>query len=86
MVNGKEYQGGDYDLSASYSNKTCAQAKVDSVKSMKPLWVYYKPSEPEINVVNPGIHNTHFIRIAVGILMLIFCELLRTGFIVMEMF
>jgi len=66
MVNGQEYKGTEYNFSASYTSKEKAQKKVTEVKSMRPLLVHYKPTDPSINVIHPGVHFVAFIRLIVG--------------------
>lgn len=83
-VNGKEYQGTEYDFSASYTSKDNANEKLNSVKSMTPLLVYYKPSDPTINVINPGIHSTHYIRFILGALMVVMPILIWSGIVVLK--
>ena len=61
-----EYSGTEYDFSASYTNKLKAEEKLKLVKTMKPLWVFYKPEEPSVNVIQPGIHSVHFVRVIIG--------------------
>ena len=48
---------------------------------MKPLFIHYKPSAPEINVINPGIHFTHYIRIIIGIVTVVIPLLIWSGII-----
>lgn len=67
IVGGSEYKGTEYDLSASYGSKSQAEDKIALIKQKKPLFVYYKPSAPEINVINPGVRFSHYIRIVFGI-------------------
>ena len=66
LVNGCEYKGTEYDFSASYTSKERAQKKVDEVKIMQPLSVYYKPEDPHINVIYPGVHFVAYMRLLVG--------------------
>ena len=65
-VHGKSYNGTEYDFSASFTRKEKAQAKVDEVKAMRPLVVHYKPADPTINVIRPGVHFVHYIRLILG--------------------
>ena len=84
IVGNKEYDGSEYDFSASYTNKDDANAKLDLVKSMMPLMVYYKPSDPAINVINPGVHSTHYLRFICGALMIIMPIFIWSGVIVLK--
>lgn len=66
-LDGSTYTGTEYDFSASYTSKDKAQNKIDLVKKMTPLVVYYKPSDPKISVIHPGVHSTHYLRLIIGI-------------------
>ncbi|MCI2282465.1 DUF3592 domain-containing protein [Colwellia sp. MSW7] len=81
IVGGSEFKGTEYDLSAGYGSKAKAEDKINLVKQMNPLFIHYKPSAPEINVINPGIHFTHYIRIIIGIVTVIFPLLIWSGII-----
>jgi len=83
-VGNKEYNGAEFDFSASYTNKDIANAKLDLVKNMMPLMVYYKPSDPAINVINPGVHTTHYLRFICGALMIILPIFICSGIIVIK--
>jgi hypothetical protein len=83
-VGGSEYKGTEYDLSASYGSKNKAEDKINLIKQMKPLFLHYKPSNPEINVINPGIHFTHYIRIIIGIVTVVIPLLIWSGIIVLR--
>ena len=80
-VDGAEYKGVEYDFSASYTSKDKAEDKVNLIKQMKPLLIHYNPSAPEINVINPGIHTTHYIRIIIGLITVIIPILIWNGII-----
>ena len=67
VIDGEEYQGTEYDFSASYTSKEKALVKVTEVKKMQPLLVYYKPQDPSINVIHPGIHFVAYVRLLVGV-------------------
>jgi len=81
MVNGQEFNGTEYDFSASYTRKEKALEKVDEIKGMDCLWIYYKPSDPSVNVIHPGVHSVQFIRIVVGTGLWILAFLLWQGII-----
>ncbi|MCE2573436.1 DUF3592 domain-containing protein [Motilimonas eburnea] len=83
-VDGTEYSGTEYDFSASYTSKVKADAKLDSVKSRSSVLIYYKPSDPSINVINPGLNATPFIRIVLGVLMIIVPILIWSKFIILK--
>lgn len=67
VINGHEYEGTEYDFSASYTSKEKAQKKVVKVKNMLPLLIHYKPENPNINVIHPGVHFVAYVRLLVGI-------------------
>lgn len=67
VIDGQEYEGTQYDFSASYTSKEKAQNKVIEVKNMLPLLVHYKPEDPSINVIHPGVHFVAYLRLLVGI-------------------
>lgn len=81
LINGQEVTGTEYDFSASYTSKSVAKKKVDEVKSMKPLLVHYKPEDPSINVIHPGIHFVAFLRILIGLAAVIISALSWAGYI-----
>ncbi|MFO6424712.1 DUF3592 domain-containing protein [Motilimonas sp. KMU-193] len=83
-VDNTEYQGTEYDFSASYGAKHKAEAKVQQVKQMQPLLIHYKPSAPEINVIHPGLHSSHYIRIVIGLAAIIMPVLIWSGVIVLK--
>lgn len=67
VINGQEYEGTEYDFSSSYTSKEKAQIKVAEVKNMPSLLVHYKPEDPSINVIHPGIHVVAYVRLLVGV-------------------
>ena len=83
-VDGKEYEGSNYDFGGSYTNKDAANDKLGSVKSMTPLIIFYKPSDPSINVINPGVHSTPYFRFIIGGLMIVMPILIWSGIVVLK--
>lgn len=77
----KVYDGTQYDFSASYGRKELAQKKLEEVKNMHPLWVRYKPNDPTINVIHPGVHFVHSIRLIFGVIAMIIPILALIGVI-----
>lgn len=67
IVNGQEYEGTEYDFSSNYTSKEKAQKKVAEIKTMQPLLVHYKPEDPSINVIHPGVHFVAYLRLLIGI-------------------
>ncbi|MEH6448385.1 MAG: DUF3592 domain-containing protein [Oleispira sp.] len=67
VVDGQEYEGTEYDFSASYTSKEKAQKKVTEIKCMQTLLVHYKPEDPSINVIHPGVHFVAYMRLFVGV-------------------
>ena len=64
----KKYTGRHIDFSDMYGSKASAEAKVNRVKDRADdLYVYYKPNDPTLNVIEPGIHTIHPIRLVFGI-------------------
>ncbi|WP_111979763.1 DUF3592 domain-containing protein [Algibacillus agarilyticus] len=84
MVKGVEYTGAEYDFSARYTLKDEADEKINCVKAMEPLFVYYKPSDPTISVIKPGVHSIPYIRLIFGVLMVIMPILIGSGLIVLN--
>ena len=37
------------------------------IKGMQAMLVHYKPEDPSINVIHPGVHFVAYIRLLVGI-------------------
>jgi len=80
-VKGEVYQGTEFDFSAEYLSKQKAEAILDQVREMKPLLVHYKPEDPAINVIKPGIHFVHCLRLLLGSAMMVVSSLSWAGFI-----
>lgn len=80
-VAANEYEGTQYDFSASYERKELAQKKLEEVKNMHPLWVRYKPDDPTTNVIHPGVHLVHIIRLILGLAAMVIPILVLLGFI-----
>lgn len=81
MVDNQEYMGVEYDFSSSYGAKEKAQQKVDEIKDMRPLLVHYKPTDPSINVIHPGLHFVAYLRLLLGIAAIIISTLSWAGYI-----
>lgn len=77
-VNGKKYAGTEYDFSSSYESKDASKKKVEELKQKGDLFVHYKPNEPNISVVYPGIHFVHFLRLILGVITIVFTTLIWT--------
>lgn len=80
-VDNTEYTGTLYDFSSEYVSKEVAQQKIDEIKAKSELYIYYKPTDPEINVINPGIRFVHFLRILCGLATVILASLFWLGII-----
>ncbi|MCL6415726.1 DUF3592 domain-containing protein [Aestuariirhabdus sp. Z084] len=65
-INGKTYSGTEYDFSASATDKKKSQAIIDNIQSSTSVAIYYKPSDPSVNVIHPGTHLVHYLRIIIG--------------------
>ena len=65
-VKGVIYQGTEYDFGANFTSKSKAEAKKKEVEEMSPLVIRYKPNDPSINVIYPGVHLVHFVRLLMG--------------------
>ena len=78
-VRGKQYDGAQYDFSASYLAKEVAQRQIDEVKANFPLLVYYKPSDPSISVIHPGVSYSHYLRIFFGLAAIVMPILIWSG-------
>jgi hypothetical protein len=81
QVAGKEYKGTQYDFSDSYESKNTAQKKLDEIKNMHPLWIRYNPNDPADNVIHPGVHFVHSIRLIIGTLAMIVPVLIMLDYI-----
>lgn len=80
-VAGETFNGTQYDFSASYNSKEVAQRKLDEIKKMHPLWIRYHPNDPSENVIHPGVHLVHYVRLIMGILAMIVPILIMLGYI-----
>lgn len=67
MVDGIRYSGTEYDFSGSYSAKAKAEKKTAEIENLNTLLVHYKPDDPSINVIYPGIHFVVYLRLLLGI-------------------
>jgi len=81
IVGGQEYEGAEYDFSSSYSAKVKSEKKVAEVKAMQPLLVHYKPEDPSINVIKPGLHFVAFLRLLVGLAAVVISAMSWLGYI-----
>lgn len=81
-VKGQEFTGTQFDFSASYTSKDKAQALLDSVSSQRTLVIHYKPSDPAINVIHPGVCFVHYVRIIVGVVAVVVAVLSWLGIII----
>ena len=83
-VEGAKYSGTEYDFSSTYTSKEEANEKLNSVRAMDPVFIYYKPSDPAVNVINPGVHSVPYVRIILGFLMVVIPILIWSGVIVLK--
>jgi len=81
IVDGQEYEGTEYDFSSSYTAKDKAEKKVAEVKAMQPLLVHYKPEDPGINVIHPGIHFVAYLRLLLGVAAVVISAMSWLGYI-----
>lgn len=71
-LKGKKYNGRNIDFSDAYGSKASAEAKINRVKNNADnLYVYYKPDDPTLSVIEPGTHFMHPIRLIFGIILTI---------------
>lgn len=72
-IGDRHYMGTNYDFSDTSGSRIAATRKIESLKKLLDsegyINVYYKPSEPELNVINPGIHVIHGIRLVFGLVL-----------------
>jgi len=80
-VKGIEYSGTEFDFSAAYTSKEKAKEKVSQVKSKSELWLYYKPGDPSVNVIHPGVHLVQYIRLIIGLAVMVISALSWMGVI-----
>lgn len=82
-VDGKTYNGTLYDFSSSCSSKSSAEQKLEEIQEIaSTLMVYYKPSEPSINVIKPGVKLVHYLRLLIGPIMMIIAILSHLNIII----
>ncbi len=81
IVDGQKYEGTEYDFSSSYTAKEKAEKKVTEVKAMEPLLVHYKPEDPSINVIKPGLHFVAFLRLLLGLAAVVISVMSWVGYI-----
>lgn len=81
VVKGQKYEGTEYDFSSSYTSKDKAAKKISEVKAMLPLLVHYKPQDPRINVIHPGVHLVAYLRLLVGISAVVISAMSWLGYI-----
>jgi hypothetical protein len=75
------YSGTEYDFSSSYGSKSSAQKKLLSLENQENIKLFYKPSDPSVNVIHPGIRLVHFLRLIFGAAISILCSLMWSGII-----
>ena len=80
-VDGQSYSGTEYDFSASAEQKDKAEQKRQEIKQAHPLWVYYNPKNPAMNVIHPGVHFVHSLRLILGLGMMVIVSLSWLGYI-----
>ena len=62
IVNGIKHDGTSYDFSDSYGARIVAEEKINEIESIKDnLSIHYKPDDPSINVIHPGVKFVHYI-------------------------
>lgn len=84
-VGDRHYFGSNYDFSDISGSQITATRKIESLNKLVDsegyINVYYKPSEPELNVIFPGIHSIHGIRLVLGLVMMVISFLTLSGII-----
>tara|TARA_B110000116_G_scaffold177224_1_gene153411 strand:+ start:30 stop:605 length:576 start_codon:yes stop_codon:yes gene_type:complete len=82
IVSGIKYDGTSYDFSDSYGARETAEDKINEIESIKDnLSIHYKPDDPSINVVYPGVKFVHYIRLLLGPAAMVFVIFRFTGVI-----
>lgn len=75
VVGDRHYIGTNYDFSDFAGSLTSAERKIASLKQLVDaegyLNVFYKPSDPKLSVICPGIHPIHGIRFAFGSILIV---------------
>jgi len=73
-VGDRHFQGSSYDFSDFSGSLTTANEKIESLRQLVDadgcINIYYKPSEPELNVIYPGVHPIHCIRLIFGFILI----------------
>jgi len=80
-VDGQSYSGTEYDFSASAEQKYKAEQKLQEIKQAHPLWIYYNPNDPAMNVIHPGVSLVHFLRLILGLGIMVIVPLSWLGII-----
>lgn len=70
-VGDRHYYGSSYDFSDFFSSRIAANQKIESLQESVDqegyIDIYYKPDEPDLNVIYPGVHPIHGIRLIFGL-------------------
>lgn len=84
-VGDRNYIGSNYDFSDFSGSKISAKRKIESLRLQLDeegyIRIYYKPSDPEINVIYPGIHLIHGVRLVLGLMFMLVPLLTLLGII-----
>ncbi|MGD1922209.1 MAG: DUF3592 domain-containing protein [Pleurocapsa sp.] len=74
-IGDRNYRGTNYDFSDFAGSLASAERKIESLKQLVDeegyINVFYKPSDPELNVICPGIHPIHGIRLVFGLALMV---------------
>lgn len=84
-VGDRHYIGTNYDFSDISASRTAADRKIESLEKLLDsegyINIYYKPNKPELNVICPGVHLIHGIRVVLGLVMVVVSLLTLLGII-----
>jgi len=81
-VKGQKYTGTNIDFSDASGSEAAAREKIDRIKSLEQnLYVYYKPANPTLSVIEPGFRFIHPLRFIFGCILSIVSILSITGIV-----
>ena len=78
-IGDRHYIGTKYDFSDVAGSRITTERKIKSLKELVDsegyIDIYYQTSEPELNVIYPGIHPIHGVRLIFGLVLMIVSSL-----------
>lgn len=79
-VGNESFRGTRLDFGDRWSSEAWARQKVTELEQRKDcLQLYYNPKDPNLNVIYPGVRFVHYLRIWLGMIVLVIASLGISG-------